>query len=72
MPRRAAAFNFVIPTGAERRDLRFQFWTQRMCRGRIASGFRFSTGANSRSLAYAQDDKIKGMAHLGMGGGWMD
>ena len=36
---------------AERRDLRFHFRQKRMCRGRIASRFRFSIKAHRRSLA---------------------
>jgi hypothetical protein len=38
---------------AQQRDLQFHFRAQRMCRGRVPSGFRFSINANCRSLRYA-------------------
>jgi hypothetical protein len=39
-------------SAAEWRDLLFHIGAQRMRRGRIASGFRFSINANCRSLRY--------------------
>jgi hypothetical protein len=38
------------PAGPERRDLLFHFRVKRICRERIASGFRSSINANRRSL----------------------
>ena len=57
---------------AQRRDLRFHFRQKRMCRGRIASRFRFSIKANRRSLGYARDDKVEGGGPPWHEWRWMD
>ena len=57
---------------AQRRDLRFHFRQKRMCRGRIASRFRFSIKANRRSLGYARDDKVEGGGPPWHWWRWMD
>jgi hypothetical protein len=49
---------------AQRRDLRFHFRQKRMCRGRIASRFRFSIKANRR--AYPERSRTGPSASLGM------
>jgi hypothetical protein len=50
----ANASNLERKSGvAQERDLLFPFRVQRMWRGQIASSFRFSINANSRSLHYA-------------------
>jgi hypothetical protein len=69
-PRWATALHFVIPTGAQRSGgtCSFTFTHRRMCRGQIASGFRFSTNANCRSpfdfgptaSRGRRDDKVEG------------
>jgi hypothetical protein len=57
---------------AQRRDLQFRFRAQRKCRGRIASGFRFSINANCRSLRSGRDDKFEGGGPPWHGWRWMD
>jgi hypothetical protein len=57
---------------AQRRDLRFHFRQKRMCRGRIASRFRFSIKANRRSLGCARDDKFEGGGPPWHWWRWMD
>ena len=50
----AKATKFDRKSGvAQKRDLQFHFRAQRICPGRIASGFRFSINANCRSLRCA-------------------
>jgi hypothetical protein len=54
---------------AQGRDLQFLFRTQRMCRGRLTSGFHFSVNANCRTI---RDDKVDGDGPPWHVWNWMD
>jgi hypothetical protein len=71
----ADATNFDRKSGvAQGRDLQFHFRAQQTCRGRIASGFRFSINANCRSptLRSSRDDKVEGGGLPERWRTWMD